>query len=113
MGDPRGRWEGNTLVVETTNFLAGKTGIGLNGGGTPTSDALKVTERYTRVGPNEVRYEATIEDPKTFVRPFKVGFPLTQEQGYENFEYACHEGNNAMFNSLSGARALEKAAQEK
>jgi hypothetical protein len=113
MGDARGRWEGNTLVVETTNFLAGKTGIGLNGGGTPTSDALKLTERYTRVGPNELRYEATIEDPKTFVRPFKVGFPLTQEPGYENFEYACHEGNNAMFNSLSGARALEKAAQEK
>jgi len=113
MGDARGRWEGNTLVVETTNFLHGKTGIGLNGGGVPTSDALKLTERFTRVGPNLVNYEVAIEDSKTYTAPFKVGFPLTQEPGYENFEYACHEGNNAMFNSLSGARAQEKAQQTK
>jgi hypothetical protein len=112
MGDPRGHWEGNTLVVETTNFLGNKTGIGLNGGGTPTSDALKVTERYTRIGPNEIRYEVTVDDPKTYTRPFKVAFPITQEPGYQNFEYACHEGNYAMFDSLSGARAQEKAAAE-
>jgi hypothetical protein len=110
MGDPRGHWEGNTLVVETTNFLGNRTGIGLNGGGTPTSDALKLTERYTRTGPGEIRYEVTIDDPKTYTRPFKVAFPLTQEPGYQNFEYACHEGNYAMFDSLSGARAQEKAA---
>jgi len=110
MGDPRGHWEGNTLVVETTNFLGNKTGIGLNGGGTPTSDALKLTERYTRTGPNEIHYEVTIDDPKTYARPFKVAFPITQEPGYQNFEYACHEGNYAMFDSLSGARAQEKAA---
>ena len=114
MGDARGRWEGNTLVVETTNFLGNRTGLGGNGGGMPTSDALKLTERFTRVSPNELKYEVTIDDPKTYVSPFKVGFPLTQEPGYQNFEYACHEGNNAMFNSLSGARAQEKAqAQEK
>jgi hypothetical protein len=112
MGDARGHWEGNTLVVETTNFLEGKTGIGLNGGGTPTSDALKLTERYTRVDPNTLKYEVTIDDPKTYVKPFKVAFPLTQESGYQNFEYACHEGNYAMFDSLSGARAQEKAAAE-
>jgi len=112
MGDPRGHWEGNTLVVETTNFLDNKTGIGLNGGGTPTSDALKLIERYTRTGLNEMRYEVTIDDPKTYTRPFKVAFPLTQEPGYQNFEYACHEGNYAMFDSLSGARAKEKAAAE-
>ena len=112
MGDPRGRWEGNTLVVETTNFLGNRTGIGLNGGGTPTSDALKLTERYTRTGPDEIRYEVTIDDPKTFMQPFKVTFPITQETGYQNFEYACHEGNYAMFDSLSGARAREKAAAE-
>jgi hypothetical protein len=110
MGDPRGHWEGNTLVVETTNFVGNKTGIGLNGGGTPTSDALKLTERYTRIGSDEMRYEVTVDDPKTYVRPFKVAFPLTQEPGYQNFEYACHEGNYAMFDSLSGARAKEKAA---
>jgi hypothetical protein len=110
MGDPRGHWEGNTLVVETTNFLANKTGVGLNGGGTPTSDALKLVERFTRVGPNEMRYEVTVDDPKTWPAPFKVAFPLTMEPGYQNFEYACHEGNYAMFDSLSGARALEKKA---
>jgi len=113
MGDSRGRWEGNTLVVETTNFFGGKTGIGLNGGGTPTSDALKLIERFTRVDPNTINYEMTIDDPKTYTKPWKVGFPITQEPGYENFEYACHEGNNAMFNSLSGARALDKAADTK
>jgi len=108
MGDSRGHWEGNTLVVETTNFLGNRTGVGGNGGGTPTSDALKLTERYTPVGPNDMRYEVTIDDPKTFTQPFKVAFPLTQEPGYQNFEYACHEGNYAMFDSLSGARAKER-----
>ena len=110
MGDPRGHWEGNTLVVETTNFLGNRTGIVGNGGGTPTSDAMKTIERFTRTGPNEMHYEITIDDPKTYPAPFKVAFPLTQEPGYQNFEYACHEGNYAMFDSLSGARALEKKA---
>jgi hypothetical protein len=108
MGDPRGHWDGNTLVVETTNFLGNKTSASANGWGTPLSDALKLVERYTRVGPNEMRYEVTVDDPKTYVRPFKIGFPLTQEPGYRNFEYACHEGNYAMFDSLSGARAKER-----
>jgi hypothetical protein len=110
MGDARGHWEGNTLVVETTNFLANRTGIGLNGGGVPTSESLKLTERFTRLSADEMRYEVTVDDPKTYVKPFKVAFPLTQEPGYQNFEYACHEGNYAMFDSLSGARAKEKAA---
>jgi len=113
MGDARGHWEGNTLVVETTNFLAGRTGIGLNGGGTPTSEALKLTERFTRTSPDEMKYEVTVDDPQTYTRPFKMAFPLTQEAGYQNFEYACHEGNYAMFDSLSGARAKEKAAAAK
>ena len=112
MGDSRGHWEGNTLVIETTNFLANKTGIGLNGGGTPTSDALKLTERYARIGPNTINYEVTIDDPKTYVEKWKVAFPITQEPGYQNFEYACHEGNYAMFDSLSGARAEERAAED-
>jgi hypothetical protein len=103
MGDARGRWEGNTLVVETTNFLPNKTGIGLNGGGTPTSDALKVTERFTRTGANTMNYQAIIDDPKTYTAPFTISYPITQEPGYQNFEYACHEGNYAMRNSLSGS----------
>jgi hypothetical protein len=110
MGDPRGHWEGSTLVVETTNFLGNKTSASANGWGTPLTDALKLVERYTRVGTNEMRYEVTVDDPKTYVRPFKIGFPLTQEPGYQNFEYACHEGNYAMFDSLSGARAEERKA---
>jgi hypothetical protein len=110
MGDSRGHWEGNTLVVETTNFLGGKTGIAVNGDGTPSSDALRTIERFTRIGPDQMRYEMTVDDPKTYAGPFKVAFPLTEEPGYQNFEYACHEGNYAMFDSLSGARAKEKAA---
>src|ERR1051326_214180 len=113
MGDARGHWEGNTLVVETTNFLGNRNGIVGNGGGNPTSDAMKTIERFTRIGPNEIRYEITLDDPKTWGRPFKVGFPLTLEPGYRNFEYACHEGNYAMFDSLSGARAQEKKAAGK
>ena len=113
MGDSRGHWEGNTLVVETTNFLPNKTGIGLNGGGTPTSDALKTIERFTRADANTINYEMTIDDSKVYTKPWKVGFPITLEPGYQNFEYACHEGNYAMFDSLSGARAIEKAAEKK
>jgi hypothetical protein len=114
MGDARGHWEGNTLVVETTNFLSGKTSPTGNGWGSPpTSDALRLVERYTQLGPNEMKYEVTIDDPKTYAKPFKVGFPLTQEPGYRNFEYACHEGNYAMFDSLSGARADERKAAAK
>jgi hypothetical protein len=113
MGDARGHWEGDTLVVETTNFNGGATGTGNNGGGTPTTDALKLVERYTRTGPNDMRYEVMIDDPKTYVRPYKVAFPLTQEPGYQNFEYACHEGNYGMYDSLSGARAKEREAKEK
>jgi hypothetical protein len=113
MGDARGHWEGDTLVVETTNFKGGATGTGNNGGGTPTSDALKLVERYTRTGPNEMHYEVTMDDPKTYVRPYKVSFPLTQEPGYQNFEYACHEGNYGMYDSLSGARVKEREAKEK
>jgi hypothetical protein len=110
MGDSRGHWEGNTLVIETTNFMGNRNGIAVNGDGTPSSDALKTIERFTRTANDEMRYEMTVDDPKTYVAPFKVAFPLTQEPGYRNFEYACHEGNYAMFDSLSGARAQEKAA---
>jgi hypothetical protein len=110
MGDSRGRFEGNTLVIETTNFPDQKTAVqGGNGGaGPPTSDALRLVERFTRTAPDTIKYEVTIDDPKTYTRPFTVSFPIVQEPGYQLFEYACHEGNHAMFNSLSGARAQEK-----
>jgi hypothetical protein len=112
MGDSRGRWEGNTLVIETINFLPNRTGIGLNGGGAPTSEALRVTERLTRTAADTITYSMRVEDPKTFTAPFTVSFPIKQEPGYQNFEYACHEGNHGMMNQLSGSRADEKAAEE-
>ena len=112
LGDARGRWEGNTLVVETTNFLGNTTGVGGNGGGTPTSDALRLTERFTRVAPDMLNYEATIDDPKTFTRPWKLLLPLTTQPGYQVLPYECHEGNLALHNILSAARSEEKATQD-
>ncbi len=113
MGDPVGHWEGNTLVVETTNFIGGHNGFIGNGGGLPYSDETKLVERFTRISPASVQYSVTIIDPKTYTAPWTVSFPITQEPGYRIFEYACHEGNYAMRNSLSAARAEEKAAAEK
>jgi len=106
MGDPRGHWEGNSLVVETTNFIGGKLGVG----GTPYSEDLKLVERFTRTAENTLDYEVTITDPQTFTAPWTVSFPVTREPGYQIFEYACHEGNYAMRNRLSAARALDAGA---
>ena len=112
MGDSRGHWEGNTLVVETTNLLGNKTGLGGNGGGIPFSDSARLVERFTRISADTVQYELNVDDEKTYVRPIKISFPIRQEPGYQIFEYACHEGNHGMHNQLSAARAKEKAAAE-
>ena len=112
MGDSRGRWEGNTLIIETKNILGNKTGIGGNGGGTPFSEDAKFTERLTRTDKDTIQYTMRVDDPRTYTAPFTFTFPIRQEPGYQNFEYACHEGNNGMMNQLSGARADEKAAAE-
>jgi hypothetical protein len=110
MGDPIGHWEGNTLVVETTNFIGGHVGLGGNGNGVPYSDDLKLVERFTRTSDKTIQYEVTITDPKTYTAPWTVAFPITREPGYQIFEYACHEGNYAMHNRLSAARAEERKA---
>ncbi len=112
MGDPIGHWEGDTLVVETTNFIGGHNGFVGNGGGLPYSDELKLIERFKKISDNSVQYSVTINDPKTYTAPWTVSFPIRQEPGYRIFEYACHEGNYAMRNSLSAARA-EEAAEKK
>jgi hypothetical protein len=112
MGDSRGHWEGNTLVVDTTNFLGRKTGLIGNGGGTPFSEDLHIVERFTRVDAETINYELDINDPKTYTKPIRILFPIRKEPGYQNFEYACHEGNYGMLNQLSAARAVEKAAAE-
>lgn len=109
MGDSRGHWEGDMLVVETTNFLGGRLGIGENGEGIKYSDDLRLVERFKRTSDRDIQYEVTVHDPKIFTASWTVAFPLTREPGYQIFEYACHEGNYAMTNVLSEARAAEKA----
>ncbi len=112
LGDSRGHFEGNTLVVETTNFLDNTTGVGRNGGNAiATSDALRIVERFTRVDADTINYEMTVDDPKLFTRPWKVAYPITQEVGYELFEYTCHETNYTMTNVLRGARVQEKPSE--
>ena len=106
MGDARGRWDGDTLIVDTTN-LSDKVGVGINGSGPPASPAMRLTERFTRVGPDTIRYEATVTDPQTFTAPFTVAFPLTRMPDYLMAEYACHEGNLGLAFALSGSRADE------
>jgi hypothetical protein len=108
MGDARARWEGDTLIVETTNFTD-RIGAGLSGGGTPNSTAMRLVERFTRVSKDQIRYEATVDDPRTWAGPWTVAFPLTRTPEYGMFEYACHEGNHGLINALSGSRAEERA----
>jgi hypothetical protein len=112
MGDARGRFEGDTLVVETTNFLGNTTGVGGNGGGPPTSDALHVIERFTRVAPDVLNYEVSITDPKTFTKPVRLLLPLTTQADYQVLPYECHEGNLALHNILSAARAEDRAIED-
>ena len=107
LGDARGRWEGDTLVVETTNFSEQALLRNVNG---DPSEALHVIERYTRVGPGMIDYEFTVTDPVTWTRPWSGSLPLTAFEG-PMYEYACHEGNYALGNVLAGARAQERGGQ--
>jgi hypothetical protein len=112
-GDPRGHWEGNTLVVDTTNFndrgsIATSAATGRIRG-IPQSEALHVIERFTRVDANTIDYEVTIDDPKVYTKPWKAAMPLTRDAQYQIFEYACQEGNYAVPNELSGGRARDAA----
>jgi hypothetical protein len=104
MGESRGRFEGNTLVVRTTNFN-GATGATANGNLMIMSDALELTEKFTRTGRDTMQYEVMVNDPKTWTKPWTASFPLRRDPTYRIFEYACHEGNHAMSNILSGSRS--------
>jgi hypothetical protein len=111
MGSARGHFEGDTLVVETTNFTD-RTSIGTNGGGVPNTEQLKITERFTRVDPEMIEYVATIDDPGAFTAPWTMRFMITSRPDYEVLEYSCHEGNGAVGNALSGERAYERQVEE-
>jgi len=107
MGDSRGRFEGDTLVIESANFTD-KTAIG----GVRHSEQLRLTERFTRIDPQMIDYEIRVEDPQTWEKPWTLRMTITQQPGYEIYEYSCHEGNLAMRHALMGERAYEKAAAE-
>ena len=111
IGDSRGHWEGDTLVIETRN-LNDQTSIGSNGGGRRINQDSMLTERLTRIDDDTILYSMTINDPTTWTAPWTFQLPLEREEDYGMFEYACHEGNYAMFNILSGARAEERRAAE-
>ena len=101
LGDPKGHWEGDTLVVEITNFN-GRAGF------RGSSENLTLTERYTRTGPESMEYRFTIDDPTVWTRPWTGMYTFVRDDSqYELVEYACHEGNYGMFNILTGARAKE------
>jgi len=105
MGDSRGQWEGNTLVVDTTNFTGNTNFRG-------ASKDLHLIERFTRVSPETIVYEFTVDDPAAFTKPWKAEIPMQKTQE-PILEYACNEGNYAMTGVLGGARAEEKRAAEK
>jgi hypothetical protein len=101
LGDSRGRWDGDTLVVDTTNFTDKTNFRG-------SRENLHVVERFTRVDADTIRYEFTVDDPGTWTRPWSAELPLVKDKG-PIYEYACHEANYGMANNLKGARAKEKA----
>ena len=111
MGDARAHWDGDTLVVETKNFhnrgWIASSSAGARLKGIPTSKALHIFERYQRVSDHTIIWTVTINDPNVFTRPWTISMPLTAEPDYEIYEYACHEGNYAVPNALSGQRAID------
>jgi hypothetical protein len=103
MGDPRGHWEGDTLVVDTTNFT-GKTTFRGSG------ENLHLVEHFTRTAPGQLMYEFTVNDPESFTKPWTAQIPMARAEG-PLVEYACHEGNYAMEGILRGARKQEREQQ--
>jgi len=102
MGDSRGHWEGDTLIVETTNFNTRSVYRNAN------PDTLKITERFTKVAPNKLRWAVTLDDPQTWTRPWTFSMPLTLNDAEPIQLYECHEGNYGLRNILSAARAEER-----
>jgi len=104
MGDPRGRWDGQTLVVDSTNFTD-RIGVG---GGTVASSSLHLVEKFTRTAPDTIHYEFMVDDPETYSASWTAALDLSAKPGYEIYEYACHEGNYGLRNMLSASRADDR-----
>jgi hypothetical protein len=102
LGDSRARWEGNSLVIDVTNFHPNTNYRG-------SGDTLRLIERYTRTAPEQLRYEVTIDDPHTWERPWTAVLDLEPQESI--YEYACHEGNRGLENILRAARIEERAAE--
>jgi hypothetical protein len=111
MGDSRGHWEGDTLVVDTTNFNDKIISNNFNCCGA-SGENLHVVERFTRVSADRIDYRYTVDDPATYTRPWTVEVPMVKSDG-PLYEYACHEGNYALVDILKGAREQEKAEASK
>ncbi len=111
MGDARAHWDGDTLVVETKNFhnrgWIASSAAGARLKGIPTSPELNVVERYQRVSEDTIMWTVKITDPNVYTAPWTISMPLTAEPNYEIYEYACHEGNHAVPNALSGQRVID------
>ncbi len=106
MGDSRGHWEGETLVVETTNFKARSVYRNAD------PDTLRIIEQFTRIAPDKLRWSVTLDDPHTWVRPWTFSLPLTRNDAEPIQPYECHEGNYGLRNILSAARAEEQRQQQ-
>ncbi len=111
-GDPRGRWEGDTLIIESTNFRAVRNMRGATAGTrSRQTEGQRIVERITIDGPDLLRYSVRVEDPDTYTAPWTAAFPIKRDDGYVQFEYACHEGNYSVPNALGGARKEERESR--
>ena len=111
LGDSRGHWEGNTLVVETTNFTDKIGSFSTTSVSWGTGGNLRLIERFTRVDAETLEYEFTVENDDIFVSPFTARYPMNRSD-LPLYEYACHEGNYGLMNILRGARAEDRMATE-
>ena len=108
LGDPRGHWDGETLVVETTNFTEKVGSFSTTAESWGVGATLRLTERFTRVDADTLQYEFTVDNPAVFTRTFSAAFPMNRSS-LPLYEYACHEGNYGLYNILSGARSEDQS----
>ena len=111
LGDARGRWDGDTLVVETTN-MTDRTSIGPNGNGLRHSEGMRLVEHFTMIADGVLLYDVTVHDPQTYTQPWTIAMPLVSPPGFMPLPYECHEGNNVVRGALGGDRKYNQAVAE-